>query len=384
MKRRNGEGSWGKKKVGNNIYHYYRDAQGKYTYGKTIKEVNEKLKEKKETSITIDSKTTFGEYIKNWLLSKQKTIEPTTYDCYEDMINSLIINFRYYDLSNTQLHNLSSDVFQTYLNTLAERYSRATIQKIWIIIKQCVKVGEIKQDIPLNSLAFVKVPIESQVAVKEKEIPFLSKDDANKLYDTLALCYQNGVPKYNENARALILIMYSGMRISEMTSLKWKNVDLYNKIILIKESSAEIKNRNKTDTDSKSYVKYDKTPKTKDSIRKVPLPNRAIEMIKYFESKNPQHKPNDYVCITKNKTKMERRNVNKTLKRMIKDSACSIRDFSAHTLRHTYGSILLAEGVEIKKVSELLGHSDITTTYNIYIGILEQDKINEVERVFNN
>lgn len=384
MKRRNGEGSWGKKKVGNNIYHYYRDAQGKYTYGKTIKEVNEKLKEKKETSITIDGKTTFGEYIKNWLLSKQKTIEPTTYDCYEDMINSLIINFRYYDLSNTQLHNLSSDVFQTYLNTLAERYSRATIQKIWIIIKQCVKVGEIKQDIPLNSLAFVKVPIESQVAVKEKEIPFLSKDDANKLYDTLTLCYQNGVPKYNENARALILIMYSGMRISEMTSLKWKNVDLYNKIILIKESSAEIKNRNKTDTDSKSYVKYDKTPKTKDSIRKVPLPNRAIEMIKYFESKNPQHKPNDYVCITKNKTKMERRNVNKTLKRMIKDSACSIRDFSAHTLRHTYGSILLAEGVEIKKVSELLGHSDITTTYNIYIGILEQDKINEVERVFNN
>ena len=107
-------------------------------------------------------------------------------------------------------------------------------------------------------------------------------------------------------------------------------------------------------------------------------------MLKYFELKNTNHKPDDYVCITKNKTQMERRNVNKTLKRMIKDSECSVKDFSAHTLRHTYGSILLSEGVEIKKVSELLGHSDISTTYNIYIGILEEDKQSEVERVFNN
>ena len=44
---------------------------------------------------------------------------------------------------------------------------------------------------------------------------------------------------------------------------------------------------------------------------------------------------------------------------------------------------LLSEGVEIKKVSELLGHEDITTTYNIYIGILEKDKKDEVERVFD-
>ena len=56
---------------------------------------------------------------------------------------------------------------------------------------------------------------------------------------------------------------------------------------------------------------------------------------------------------------------------------------SSHSLRHTYGSILLSEGVEIKKVSELLDDEDITTTYNIYIGILEKDKKDEVERVFD-
>ena len=382
-KRKNGEGSWGIKKVGNNTYHYFRDSNGKYTYGKTIKEVNEKISnKKKEQELVLTDKTTFGEYILNWLKTKKSSVEDTTYDCYENMITSQIINFKEYDLANKQLHNLSPKVFQTFLDTQAKKYSRATIKKIWAIIKQCVKYGEIRNEIPANSIAFVKVPIESQVAVKEKEIPFLSKDDANKLYEVINFKCKNGVPKYHENARAIILIMYSGMRISEMTSLKWKNVDMKHKKIKVVESSAIRKVRD--DSSEKKYIKYDKTPKTKDSIRIIPLPDRAMEMLKYFESKNPDHKPNDYVCITKNKTQMERRNVNKTLKRMIKDSGCSVKDFSAHTLRHTYGSILLSEGVEIKKVSELLGHSDISTTYNIYIGILEEDKQSEVERVFNN
>ena len=132
MKRRNGEGSWGTKTVGNNKYHYFRDSSGHYTYGKTV------------------------------------------------------------------------------------------------------KVGEVKNEIPINTTAFVKVPIESQVAVKKKNIPFLSEDDAELLYNTLKIRYKNGDFKYKENAHALILIMYSGMRISEMTSLRWKNVDIENKRIFIR------------------------------------------------------------------------------------------------------------------------------------------------------
>lgn len=382
MKRRNGEGSWGTKTVGNNKYHYFRDSSGHYTYGKTVKEVNEKIKKRKAEEFLLSDKTTFGEYISEWLKSKQKNIEPTTYDCYETIISSQILNFKDYDLANIQLHNLNSKVFQKYLDVLAKKYSRATIKKTWVLIRQCIKVGEVKNEIPMNTTAFVKVPIESQVAVKKKNIPFLSEADAELLYNTLKMRYKNGDFKYKENAHALILIMYSGMRISEMTSLRWKNVDIENKRIFIRESTAQRKNRDKNS--NTKYITYTKTPKTKESIRTIPLPNRAMEMIQWFYDKHSSNrKPNDFVCCSKNGTQMMRRNVNKTLKSMIKDSGCSVVDFSAHTLRHTYGSILLANGVEIKKVSELLGHEDITTTYNIYIGILEKDKKEEVERVFD-
>lgn len=379
MKRQNGEGTWGTKIINGYKYHFFRDSNGHYIYGKTVKSVKEKYLKYKENQFVVSDRTTFGEYIKHWLKTKIKTLEPTTYDCYETMIESQIVNFKEYDISNQQLHNLSSIKFQKYLNVLATKYSRSTIQKIWAIIKQCIKYGEIEGVIPTNCTSLVKIPLESQVAVKKKEVPFLSIDEANKLYETLYVTYSNGVLRFNENAHAIILIMYSGARISEILALKWKNVDIKNRTIYIEESTAQRKSR---DESPKKYITYDKTPKNSHSVRKVPLPKRGMEMINYFESKNKSHTPNDYVCINSNKNPLMRRNVNKTLKSMLKYAG--LQECSAHALRHTYGSILLQNGVEIKKVSELLGHNNVSTTYDIYIGILEKDKASEVERVFDN
>lgn len=381
-KRRNGEGSWGKKKIGQYMYHYYRDVNGKYTYGKTVKEVNQKLEKKKSQQFILDEKTTFGEYITEWLnKTKKKSIEPTTFDCYELMIKSQILNFKEYNIANKQLSNLNSDVFQKYIDALATKYSRATIKKVWSIIKQCVSYGEIKEEIPYNTTKLVNIPSESNVEVKKKEVPFLNKNDVEKLYKILNKKHQNGTNIFGSNAHALILIMYSGMRVSEMIALKWKNVDFDNKKIKIESSSTEIINRN--NDGGKRYIKYEKTTKTESGNRTIPLPDRAMEMLKWFDRKNPKHKPEDYVCVTKNNTQIMRRNVNKTLKLMAELADTDIKNFTVHTLRHTYGSILISEGVDIKKVSELLGHSDITVTYNIYIGIYENDKKSEIERVFN-
>lgn len=64
----------------------------------------------------------------------------------------------------------------------------------------------------------------------------------------------------------------------------------------------------------------------------------------------------------------------RTLERIVKNSKCYIKSYTPHSLRHGYGSILLSKGVDIKIVSELLGHSDVAFTYNVYIDIFEKDK----------
>ncbi len=71
--------------------------------------------------------------------------------------------------------------------------------------------------------------------------------------------------------------------------------------------------------------------------------------------------------------------ISNALKMLIKKAKCDYPDYTIHGLRHTYGSLLIHKGVDIKIVSELLGHSDVAFTYNVYIGVLKEDKIKAVE-----
>lgn len=172
-------------------------------------------------------KETFGEYITEWVKIKKGVVEETTYLSYTESIENLIIKYKDYDLSNKYLSNLSPKVFQAYLNSLAKRYSQATIKKIWQIIKQCVKYGEIQKELKENLTVSVKIPLESNVAVKKKDIPFINEQQLNQLYNLLDNFQDiNNIYRYknSNNAHALILIAYTGMRIGELTALKWKNV----------------------------------------------------------------------------------------------------------------------------------------------------------------
>ena len=374
-KRGNGEGTWGKKKVGKRQYFFFRDSDGNYTYGKTKQEVKEKLEDNQKLSIS--PKTTFGEYISEWLLFKKGKIEQTTYEAYENLIYNMILKFKSYNLANKQIQYLTPKVFQSYLNTLATSYSRSSITKIWAIIKQCIKYGETQNELPTNLTSMVSVPLESNVAHKKKEIPFLNEAQAEQLYDVLNYRDKNNVRRYNSsnNAHAIILILYTGMRVSEMIALKWKNVDLKNKTIKIVESAAVV-----TD-DNGNRIPIDKPPKSKSSIRSIPLPERAVEMIKYFKKVNASTRQTDYVCQTSNGTKINRRNISHTLEAMCKDA--NLPYLNVHALRHSYGSILLSKGVNIKIISELLGHANVSITYDIYIGIKEDEKKSAVEEAFN-
>ena len=365
-KRSNGEGCWGKKIVKGEQYYFYRDVNGKYTYARTQKEVKEKLK--KKSDLTINQNTRFGRYLSDWLKLKKNTIEQTTYDDYEDLVRNMVLEYNAYNLAELRISSLTPRVFQDYLNSLATKYSKASITKVWQLIKQCLKYGEIQKELKPNLAAFVKVPLESNVATKKKKIPFLNEIELERLYNLLDNFQDkknNYRYRYSNNAHAIILIAYTGMRVGEMTALKWRNVNIDEAYIDITEATGRIKEENG------KYIYVDKTPKTKSSIRRIPLPNRAIEMLEYF-SEIP-HGENDLVCVTDNHTRINSRNINHTLERMCKEA--DLPKLSIHSLRHTYGSVLLNKGADIKTISNLLGHTNISTTYDIYIGVNEETKI---------
>lgn len=394
-RRKNGEGTWGTKTIKGVQYKYYRDSTGKYFYGKTDKEINAKRKEFKESSKQNKSKDLaeikkqcFGEYIVDWLLRLKKLdLKRNTTDGYEACINGQLLKYKHYDLSGIQVGALTLEILQDYYTSLGKHYARATIKKNFAILSQCIKYGNKRNHFSETiDLDEIKIPHEDIVAHKKKEIHFLTENDIEKFckeaqrINTVAFNFGGkvGEPTYGNNANLLIFIIYTGIRISEGIELKWSDVDLTSnvKTITVKNNSAVVKNR---EEESDQYVQSSSTTKTPSGYRIISLNKKAMEIISLEESINPKHNPEDYVFITKNGGKIKsRQNVNKTLNSIMLRAGCSIPSCTPHELRHTFGSLLIKKGADIKVVSELLGHKDVSVTYNIYIHILKEQKVEAV------
>lgn len=385
-RRKNGEGTWGKKTIKGVVYQYYRDSYGTYTYGKTTKEVKEKLAKKKDlikntdsniiiNNIGVINSTTFNDYMKFWL-SNRNDIEITTLQSYENALKERFTNFKYYNIADKQLKALTTEMLQNYLNELSNHYSRNSILKTWSPIKQCLQYAIRNNEIETNILNGIRIPKEFNCKTKTKTIEVIEEKHINMLWEEAYRKFGNGKFAYGDSARVLCLIMYTGLRISEALGLKWECIDFQNKKMTIKSSLATIKN-----SDNR-YINIDKATKRASSDRIIPLPDKAVQILRDLELKNPNHKKTDYVCITQNGTTFTRRNIERTLSNMLKSLGIE-ENYTPHSLRHGYGSILLSNGVDIKVVSELLGHKDITTTYNIYIKVYDKDKYKAVN-VFNN
>ena len=398
-KRKNGEGSYGEKTINGILYQYYRDSNGKYTYARTSGELTKKLRKKKEEekakenaiiSPTEDNNLyTFSQYCWYWLKIKRDTSDITdgTYDDYESIIENRIDKFNKYDIGTKQLKSLTVDMFNNYFNALGTKYSRGSIDKVWTVIRQVLTYGIEENHIPKILISRIKLPKERDVAVKKKNVPFITEEDMELLYKESLRLTSRKTSYYGNAAKVIIFIMYSGLRISEAIGLKWKHVANDFSSITVAESSRMIIER---DSDGnailgvdgkKKHIRIQKDPKSKDGTRAIPLPERATEILKYF-SEIP-HTSEDNVFRTNNGTVFIKRNLERVLHAMLNHSNCTNKNYTPHSLRHGYGSVLLSNGVDIKIISELLGHADITTTYNIYIGILKKDKINAIQNVFN-
>lgn len=392
-KRKNGEGSYGEKMIKGVKYKYYRFQNGKYIYAKTSKELNEKIKktqEKDEEEIKLalnpNGKLTIGEFANNWLKSKKSTVKPKTYDGYE--FNVSIINDIKFMFGNMQIRNIEKKQVQDFLNEMAEYYARNTILKTRTLLNQIFDEAVENNLITKNPVIKTKVPLEENIKKNTKEIIVLEKEDIDKFVkeadsvngDGLHTpCGKIGEPMYGIAAKMAVFILNTGLRASEAIGLQWDCVDFENKTIKIKRADTYIKDRNE-DANSR-YKLHTGTPKSKSGIRTVPLTNKALEILEYCK----ENKRNEYVFTTKTGGRILQSNLDKTIKRMLKRANCDVQNCGAHALRHTFASQLIAAGVDVSVISKLLGHSKVSTTYDIYVHLLEkQDEkaINALNNIF--
>ena len=378
-KRKKGEGSWGKKTINGIEYQRYRkiyNGTTKEFYGRTVKEVKEKIKEFESRNMYVKKtdvqKQTFGEYLDNWFENvRVYEVESSTYLRNEQTINYHIKDSNLY---NAQIINVDFELCQALINKLSEKYSRSTISKVYVILNMCFNYALTKGHIGENPMMKVKMPKESSLVKKKKEAKWLSSNDVEKLVleaerlNTREFRIKGKVGErvYGVNAYYVILIIYTGLRIGELMALTWNDIDFKNKTLSVNKSRAKGKIDGKT-------VLYVKDPKSESGTRIIPLSDRALYALRSIKECS---KSDTDLIVTNTSSES---NITRTINRMLFRAGCEVEKCGLHALRHTFGSLLLEKGVDLKTISYLLGHSDITVTANIYLHITREKAINSIE-----
>jgi integrase len=198
-----------------------------------------------------------------------------------------------------------------------------------------------------NGCPPIYIDIDLPKIRKKKKMQIISKSDEKIILDYIT---KNEKKKYI----GVLLSLMTGLRIGELCALKWEDVDLKRRIIVVNKTLSRISKRGER---SKIVITV---PKTENSERNMPISNTLYE---YLQSIKPKEK--DLFFLTFSKKSTEPRNYRKIYNNLLKKLKLSPTSF--HALRHTFATRLVENKVDVKTISELLGHSSIGTTMQVYI-----------------
>lgn len=313
---------------------------------------------------------TFGEYILDWLYNvKANELKPASFDRKEQTIKYQIIPY----IGQMSITDLTADDIQKMINALKKKYSFSTIKKTYECINSCLKYAVKRRDLPFNVAESVITP--KNMEREKSDVKCFSEDELKRIEAEAVKCYNNGKRIYRMG-EIVIFLADTGLRIGEALALEWTNINFKKKTVTVRQNMVFVKDRNSTDKSYK-YIKQRST-KTKKGSRIVPLTAAAIRALMSLKAINGSTK---YVFATSTGKRVYPRNIDRMFRGILQK--CGIRGTGVHTLRHTFASRLFAKGVDVKTVSELLGHSEVGITYDTYIHIIQEQQAAAVDVLEN-
>lgn len=349
----------------------------KVVYAKTEAECHRKLKavidESHKTDYVQVQKNTVKEYMNTWLTTVKKCdLKPKSYDRLEQTLANNVYPY----IGALQLQAILPKDVQHMINSLKDDgVSYSTIKKAYEAVNACFKLGIIQKTVASNPAVGVSVP--SRKLFAQKQIPFYTQNEAALLTAQAMSKFNNGKRRYPLGAFVPLLIN-TGLRMSELLALKWKaDIDLENRTLTVHNNVVFVKDRSK----EKGYklLEQDTVKTEAGQDRTIPLNDDAYAALLDLKQVTGEEA---YVMTTSEKTQVKPRQLDQMFRRIaVATGLPEDKIFGVHSLRHTFATLLLSNGVEIKTVSELLGHSDVTITYNTYIHVIKEQKAKALEAI---
>ncbi|PEE73590.1 site-specific integrase [Priestia megaterium] len=294
---------------------------------------------------------TYAKYMDEWLEERQNHLQNTTFEIhsiyYQNVIKPKLGHFKIQQI--TPLH------IQKFINELVNQnsYSEHTIHLIYRIISASLKKAKIIKLLKDNPASGITLP-----KIRKKEMSVWSLEQVNyfinesKKTKRLTRCYIG-----------FLIALLTGMRQGEIMGLRWKDIDMESQIIYIRQTLTQ-----------NAKIKYG--AKNDSSIRSIHISNKLISELKVHRKRvlaeklllGQDYNDFDLVICTQSGKPMIPRNFRKEFYNLTEK--ISLPKIRFHDLRHTHATILIQQNVNVKLISERLGHAEIGTTLDTYSHVL--------------
>lgn len=335
----------------------------KYLSGKTEAEVKRKIREFNKSNDPAEVKKVSVEtYLMNWLrVYKKSSMKASSYDTLEGTALRYVIP----SLGSIQLAQLGSDDIQSMITSLKEGgKSHSIVKKAHDCIGAMLKHATIKGDISSNPMLLVNMPPKD--IFEKKEIRIFTPNEVRLITEEATRCYTTGAPVY-VYGDAYILMLNTGLRMGEVIGLRKSDWNQEEKTLHVQRNIQRVKRRDSDGNATQGFELAENTTKTYSGDRVIPLNIKATEALQRLTERHPES--DIIVCSTKGAMVPPER-FERTLYFMLDN--LGIERAGTHSLRHTFASLLFANGTDVKTVSKILGHASIQITLNTYIHLIEK------------
>ena len=312
----------------------------------------------------------FADFMEQWLEIVKSTVSIPTYSSYVNAVKSIIAP--YFRKKKILLRDLQAHDIQMFYQEQLQRVKASSVIHYHANIHKALKYAVKNDMIPSNPADKVERPKQDKFYGN-----FYDRDELNKLFEAVA---------GTKLELPVLLGAFYGLRRSEIVGLKWSAIDFEQNTITISHTVTSC------NLDGKCVIVAKDTTKTKSSRRTLPL-------VPYFHEKllavKAQQERNqklcgrsynreflEYICVDDIGDRFKPNYITSQFPKLLERNG--FRKIRFHDLRQSCASLLLASGVPMKHIQEWLGHSDFSTTANIYAHLDYSSKLTSASAMESN